>query len=570
MNRKVGYCSIVILLLFGLTACSDGPSAVIYPAAKVITMNPGQPVAQAVAVSDGTIVGVGTLQQLETLLAGQPYQVDQRWAGKVIMPGFIEPHLHPYLAGILLPMEFITPHDWDLPGKYSPGVQGSAAYLSRLREVEQAQEEGDWLWSWGYHQDFHGELSRTVLDELSATRPIVVWHRSFHEIYVNTRALEELGLAGTEIDHPQVKLAKGHFYENGLQVLLPELMPKLLNPFRYLKAMSQARDIIHAGGITTVGDGAFGSINLDIEYLILRFSSWARSSSPFRFQVLLDGKALGAKLGHQQAMERMLELDDKSTEKIHFPNRQVKLFADGAAYSLLMQMREDYLDGHHGEWLMTPEELEAAARVYWQADFQLHIHVNGDLGLDRTLDIIAKLQDEYPRQDHRSTIHHLAYARPDQAARMADLGMRVSANPYYVWALADKYAEVGLGPERAYNMVPLQSMNKAGVPISLHSDFTMAPAQPLLLAWAAASRETAAGNVVGEVERLSVQKALEGITIEAARQMQQEQSIGSLEQGKLADFTVLEQDPFELPLKELKDIAIWGTVLAGKIHPLQQ
>ncbi len=551
-------CSIVI------AGCSSDHSATIYSARSIITMNPDQTRAQAVGVVEGKIHHVGTLAEVNKSLAGYDVKEDHRFADKILMPGFIEPHLHPYLAGILLPMEFITPHDWDMPGKKAKGVRGQKAYLSRLQQASDAED--DILWSWGYHHYFHGELTRDILDQISPEKPIIVWHRSFHEIYVNSAAINELGIENTE--HPQVDWKKGHFYENGLKLLLPHIMPKLTRPWRYLPALTHGRDIVHAGGITTVSDGAFGTIDFDTEWTALRFSSWNRSSSPFNFVVLADGKGLGAAMGYETASDFIDKLPEMNTDQVSFLPKQVKLFADGAAYSQLMQMSEGYLDGHHGEWLMEPEELEKAARVFWKDDYQLHIHVNGDLGLDKTLDIIERLQSEYPREDHRSTIHHLAYARTDQATRMAELGVRVSANPYYVWALADKYSEVGLGPERAQNMVPLRSLVDAGVPISFHSDFTMAPAEPLLLAWAAATRLTADGNLAAPEQRIDLDTALRAITVVAAEQLQMESIIGSIEKGKRADFTVLEADPYTTPIENLKDIPIWGTVLGGNVKPI--
>jgi len=546
--------------------CSSDHTATIYTAKSIITMNPEQTRAEAVAVIDGKIHAVGTLVEVRESLANVNFIENKRFADKILMPGFIEPHLHPYLAGILLPMEFITPHDWDMPGKKVKGVRGSDAYRARLEEVVETTD--DWLWSWGYHHDFHGELDRSILDKISPDKPVIVWHRSFHEIYINSAAVKAFELADTQ--HPQVDWEKGHFYENGLEVLLPHIMPKLTRPWRYLPALTHGRDIVHAGGITTVSDGAFGTIDFDTEWTALRFSSWNRSSSPFNFMVLADGKGLGTAMGYEPARDFINQLSEKNTDQVTFLPKQVKLFADGAAYSQLMQMSEGYLDGHHGEWLMTPQELEKAARVFWLDDYQLHIHVNGDLGLDKTLDIIETLQGEYPRQDHRSTIHHLAYARPDQASRMAKLGVRVSANPYYVWALADKYSEVGLGAERAQNMVPLKSLVDAGVPFSFHSDFTMAPVEPLLLAWAAATRLTADGNIAGPDQRISLDMALRAITIDAAEQLQLEKRIGSIEIDKVADFTVLESDPYQIPIEQLKDIPIWGTVLAGEVHPIMQ
>ncbi|GAB3094477.1 amidohydrolase [Aestuariicella hydrocarbonica] len=556
-----------LFLLSGLlSGCSNDNNATIYTAQAIITMNPQQPRAEAIAVLNGKIEAVGDLATVTAAVAHHNPQVDRSFQGKAILPGFIEPHLHPYLAGILLPMEFITPHDWDMPGKQAKGVRGRDAYLEQLKNADQKLGSDEWLWTWGYHPYFHGELTRADLDQISTQRPIVVWHRSFHEIIVNTAVLNELELEDTA--HPQVNFAEGHFYENGLYQLVPHIMPMLTSPFRYLGALRHARDIIHAGGVTTVSDGAFGTMDFDKEWLSMRFSSWNRSSSPFRFMVLADGKGLGKQMGHEQAKAFIKTLPEKNTGKVTFLPRQVKLFADGAAYSQLMQMRDGYLDGHHGEWLMTPDELETTARLYWRDDFQIHIHVNGDLGLDATLDIIEKLQREYPRKDHRTTVHHLAYARPEQAQRMAHLGVRVSANPYYVWALADKYAEVGLGPERAHHMVPLKSVVDAGVPLSFHSDFTMAPVQPLLLAWAAATRLTAEGRVVGADQRISLDDALKSITLDAASQLRMEDSIGSLSVGKNADFTILEQDPYTQPIERLKDIPVWGTVLEGKKQPI--
>lgn len=567
-----------LLLTVMVNACSspEGPVAgvssepiAVYRARSIITMDPTRPRAEVIAIQGDHIVAVGALADIERVLGDRPWNIDDRFSDKVLMPGFIEPHLHPYISGILLPMKFITPHDWNLPGRQVKGVRGRDDYLAALRAHETTLADDEWLWSWGYHPLFHGELSRADLDAIAASRPMVVWHRSFHEIYLNSAALRALGIDQAVVDaHPQADYAAGHFYENGLQLLLPALTPLLFEPGRYINALREARQIIHAGGITTVGDGAFGTMDVEQELQALVAAGWDTRFNPFRTLLLLDGKALGAKVGHEQVRRMIDYMPRRDLDRIKFSPRQVKLFADGAAYSQLMQMSEPYLDGHQGEWMMEPAELEAAARVYWNAGFQIHVHVNGDAGLDRTLDILQTLQRENPRKDHRFTIHHLAYARPDQAQRLADLGGMVQANPYYLWALADAYAETGLGAERAAHMVPLNSFAKTGMRIALHSDFTMAPAQPLLLAWAAATRITAQGNVAASEERLSLHQALRAITIDAAFQLGREREFGSLEVGKKADLTVLMQDPYQVSLEALKDIPIWGTVFEGTLFPL--
>ncbi len=148
-----------------------------------------------------------------------------------------------------------------------------------------------------------------------------------------------------------------------------------------------------------------------------------------------------------------------------FPG-QIKLFADGAIISQLMQMKDGYLDGHKGEWIIPPDELEKRMRLFWNAGYQIHIHVNGDLGLEALLDIIEKLMAESPRADHRTVIVHFANSTEEQVGRIARLGAIVSANPYYPVGFADKYGEVGLGPQRADVMVRAASVLKHGVPLS--------------------------------------------------------------------------------------------------------
>ncbi len=147
------------------------------------------------------------------------------------------------------------------------------------------------------------------------------------------------------------------------------------------------------------------------------------------------------------------------------------------------------------------------------------------------------------------------------------MGIQVSANPFYPWALGDKYSEIGLGPERARNITRLGDLERNGVSVSFHSDLPMAPAAPLTLAGIAASRVSANGNVLAPEQKMSVQAALRGITIDAAKAIQQDKTIGSIEVGKQADFTILEQDPTEYVPEEFKNIEVWGTVVGGQIFP---
>jgi predicted amidohydrolase YtcJ len=151
---------------------------------------------------------------------------------------------------------------------------------------------------------------------------------------------------------------------------------------------------------------------------------------------------------------------------------------------------------------------------------------------------------------------------------MAALGAHASVNPYYIHALADDYAKLGLGEERASQITRTGDMLRQGLRVSFHSDFMMAPTEPLFLAWCAATRITTSGKVASPTEQLSLVQALRGITIDAAWALKLDHEIGSIVAGKRADFCVLAEDPFELGADGLKDLRVAGTVFEGNVRML--
>jgi len=558
------------------TACASAPEAplgdaTIYPAARVRTMNPGQPTAEAIAVAGGRFVGVGSVADLsEQLEGGYRVRVDERFRERVLLPGFVENHLHPIMAAVLLPMEWVTPYDWNLPDRRVEGLVGHDAYLARLRELDALHPEGEPLFAWGYHPLFHGELARGDLDAISSERPIVAWHRSFHEIIVNTAALEWLGISRADVaGHHQVDWEKGHFFETGLFVAVHRLNPTILSPDWIRRGLALTRDAIHMGGVTTVGDMSTGNFSLELEHAAM-LAHITGADVPFRTLLIPSVRAIEIQQGSPEAAFATIEsLPERNREKLEFV-RQVKLFSDGAFFSQLSQLSEGYLDGHHGEWLMEPADLLATARRYWNAGYQIHVHVTGDLGATAALDALDALQAETRRDDHRYTLHHYGYGTDAQAQQIADADVLVSANPYYLYQMSDIYSEVGYGPQRAERISPLGGLANRGVTVALHSDFTMAPIEPLRLAWVSVNRLAASGRVMAPEEKLTVMQALRAITIDSARTIRLEEEIGSIEVGKRADLAILERDPLAVAPEALGDIQVWGTMLDGEIFPVER
>jgi len=553
---------------------SSGQKTIIYTAKKIVTMDLQNPAATAVAVSGKRIITAGTLDEVKRFLGKIPYDVDDTFASKVILPGLIDQHLHPVLGALTLAMEVIAPEDWFVPGKIWKKASGSAEYIARLTEANaKMKNPSDWLFTWGYHQYFHGPIDKKTLDTISGTRPIVVWHRSCHEFYLNTAALQALGISeesvkGKGLWSEQIDYAKGHFYEGGLNLVVPALLPKLATPERFIFGLKQMVRMLHGNGVTAFNEpGALITPPMwKLYHQIL-----GAEDVPFYSFFLADGRGIVDQYGLERALaetEKVIALAPPGSGKIQFFDKQIKLFADGAIISQLMQMKDGYLDGHHGEWIMVPEELEKRAKLYWDNGYQLHIHVNGDEGLEVVLDILEGLMRDNPHPDSRTVIVHFANSTEAQVDRIARLGAIVSANPYYVTGFADKYCEVGLGPARADSMVRSASVTKHGIPYSFHSDLPMGPSHPLYLAWCGANRITHSGRVAGPEQRIAIDTALRAITIEAAYSWRKENEIGSIAPGKIANLTILEEDPFSVEPSKLKDIPIWGTMFEGRLFPI--
>jgi predicted amidohydrolase YtcJ len=550
------------------------PQATVYVARKVITMEPNSDGADAVVVVGDRVLGSGPRAEVEARLGDQPYTIDETFADKVIIAGLIDQHVHPTLAALTLTLEIIAIEDWVLPGGTSKAALTPEDYIARLTAAEAALEDPDeQLMTWGYHHYFHGVVRRQQLDAISATRPIIIWHRSGHEFVINTPALEMLDITSDfvnsfgETAKKQSSFEDGHFFEQGALALLPKIGSTLASPERLQAGLEMTRDYFHRSGITmSCEPGGVLSKNLqDAQNRI-----FGGSDVPMRMHYIPDGKSLAALYSGPELITQTEALMSWGEGRVSFLPLQVKLFADGAIFSQLMQMRDGYTDGHTGEWMMDLDVFNPAFDTYWEAGYQIHIHQNGDAGLDMVLDALERNMRRMPRPDHRMTVVHFGYARLDQVERLTALGAIVSANPYYVTALSDRYGELGLGPERADQLVPIGDVVARSVPVSLHSDMPMAPSQPLFLVWSAVNRTTMSGRVAAPEQRLTVEQALRAVTIDAAQSLRLEGEIGSIAPGKFANFTILEDDPFTVDPATIKDIGVWGTVFEGVVYPVGQ
>ncbi|MFZ5832818.1 MAG: amidohydrolase [Planctomycetota bacterium] len=547
-------------------------NATIYAAREILTMNPKKPRAQAVAIQDGRFVAVGTVAQVEAA-TGKGAKIDKTFVDKVLVAGFVEQHVHPVLAALTMNTKVISIEDWDAIDGFSPAARDETTYQDRLQTALAAHADNSKPFvTWGYHHYFHGGMSRAMLDKLAPDFPVIVWHRSCHEFYLNSAALKQTGIdaalvAGfTQGQKDQLDFEKGHFFEQGAMAVLGKLAPILASPAQFKSGLEFTEAYYHRAGITVACEPG-GFFSKPMQEMIN--SVYSDDATPFNHYFIADGKSFAARnpKDAKALVKDTQQVLSWGQGRTRYLPKQVKLLTDGAIYSQLMMMKDGYTDGHDGAWIMDPPVFSYAFQSYWDAGYQIHIHNNGDAGLDVLLDNLDKAMQRNPRQDHRTVIVHFGFATTEQVARAGKLSAIVSANPYYVTALAGRYAKLGIGPERSKNMVPLGDVVKNGMSLSFHSDMPMAPAKPLQLMWAAVNRLTAEGQVAGPEHKVSLDVALRAMTIDAAFSIQLENEVGSIEVGKMANLTILQENPYAVPPTKIKDIAVWGTMLEGRVQP---
>lgn len=588
IKTTIKLSALAIALVSGLTACSNNSSSgsstlfteasdspiTVYSAKDIITMSDAIEQANAVAVQNGKIIAVGEENDILAKYQntnGFTHNTD--YAENILTPGLIEPHAHAWLFAAVSNAHFITPADWSLPWGDVKGVVGQEAYLARLKELEASLPEGEPLVTWGWHRYFHGELDRSMLDEISTDRPIVVWQRSVHELFFNTAALDMFDVKaedweGDENHFNYMDYEKGHAYETGLYVAVPMLFQLVATPEKFAEGIERVKEYFQAGGVTTVVDPGI-MLPADMTAAMVNIiDSGVPMMDYFMIpagNTVYDHSGKDADVAFDIVKQTVKNPTTNGEYARWLPN-QVKLFSDGAAYAQLMMMKDGYTDGHEGAWIQYPEDLENSMRPYWNNDYTVTVHSNGDYGLEVAVNIMEKLNEEKARDDHRTSFHHLAYTDPADIQRATDLGANFSVNPFYLHVLGEQYSLHGIGPERAQYTSRGRSFLDAGATLSFHSDAPMAPGRPLALAWTAVNRTGLSGKTLGESEKMTMKESMRAITIDAAYAARLEDQVGSIDLGKHANFAILAEHPYEVEANNpdaIKDIEVVATVFNG-------
>jgi predicted amidohydrolase YtcJ len=550
----------------------------VFTAKKIYTMNPGRPEARAVAVCRDRIVSIGdSLDDLKDWTSKVPTTVDTRFANKTMFPGFIEAHSHPLLGAITANLPAIAA--LDTPQAYGPdikGVKSEAEAFERMRRFESEMKDPTTpILIWGWDVPAMGRhLTRQDLDKISTTRPVLVWDASQHHGYVNSALIaqkkipNDLKIVGVGRDDKGELNGQFLGVPAASYVILPLLVSKLA-PAEASRLMRWLIDLNRRNGITTTTDHSMGIFSVDAEAGLLN-AVFNNPETPQRLMAIPAIHSFLAKYGTaEKAMDAVHALQAKSTDRLMY--RGVKFFTDDSFNGLTFKAGGmGYIDGNVGQWITSPDKLEALMEPWWKDGQQLFVHSIGVEAQDATLSTLRKLQAKAPRTDHRFTFEHVGMARYDQIRAMKALGASANVNLYYVWLRGEAYPKV-FGKDRAEDLSPVGTMVREGVPTTFHSDYPVAPPKPLLGVTLGLTRVGQSNSkTLGTDQRINLEQALRMITIDAAYVLGLDNKIGSIEPGKLADFTVLEQDPHQVKPAAIRDIPVWGTVLGGRVFPTSE
>jgi predicted amidohydrolase YtcJ len=500
---------------------------------NIITMDSSQPSAEAVAIKKNRIVKVGTNKEIKSCIGKDTKVINLK--GRTVVPGLIDAHIHVSDFG-----KFLT---W-LDLKNAKSIK---EMKTKIQERAQKIPEGRWIIGNGWNQTRFVEKrypDRRDLDEVSPNNPVVIYHECGRVCLVNSKALELANLTcetyapagGTIEKETKTGEPSGILRENATDLVwktIPEPSEDEL-----IESVSLACEKILEAGVTSIHWIVASSTEL-----LMAQRLYSENRLPLRVHIIAPVNLLD-------------QLGSKSG------TLGVKVFIDGSLAARTAALKKPYSDipSTKGKPLYSQKELNTLVAKAHKAHFRLVMHAMGDQAIDMALFAIEKALMEAPRKDHRHRLEHASVLNQDLIRHIKKLGITVSVQPkcviseFSVWSAVER-----LGFERAKLLYPLKSLINEGILVVGGSDCPMEPISPLSGIQAAVTRP------FFPEEQISVYEALRMYTINGAYASSEEQVKGSIEEGKLADLTVLSGDPRTVSPSKIGYIEVKMTVVGGKV-----
>jgi predicted amidohydrolase YtcJ len=532
------------------------PAPVLVTGAHIITMNAQAPVTEAMLVQDGRIAWLGKLEDAPEASEG----VERlNLHGKVVVPGFVEPHMH------LPPLAMM--HDFSNIGPNR--FETTDAALTQLAKDAEATPAGEWVVGRQFDPSLQtgpDYLTAEMLDQVSTDHPVFVYNTSLHLGYCNSVALDIAGIdastpdpQGAEIGRDSQGNPNGVLKAGPAMALVVRHNRKLKNDNIVegcLNVLGQA----NAVGITTLcdqGTGMFQGVKeLDV-YQSMRESG--RMTARFRYSV-------------SQAMaDRWDEVQLTWGEGDEWVRRTGwKIVSDGSNQGRTGLQREAFMgsEGENARGMAYIEKavLDEAVERRLREGWAVCVHANGDAAIDRALDAFAKAKAKgLDPAAKRCRIEHCSILHDEQINKMAELGLSPSFLIGHVHYWGKAFVEDIFGLEKASKLDRTGACEDQGIRWSLHSDDPVTEMNPLRCMENAVVRNMwRSDELLSPEERVPAAAALRAMTIDAAWQCHSDHEVGSLETGKFADFVVLAEDPLTAAPETLGQIQVLETWVGGR------
>lgn len=521
---------------------------------SLITLDEAQPRSEAMAISGGRILAVGSRADLESFVGPGTKLLEHKTG--TVLPGFVEPHLHLVSSALVFDGVDCSPYT----------NKTLDAVLAALKDAVAKAPQGQTVVGQLFDPSLlpgQPDLTATLLDQISTQVPIVVMNASQHFFYVNSAAYAAAGITADTPNPPggdygaRNGTLTGIVAENAAMLSFIKVLPPL-TPDVIGKAITGIATMAAKAGVTYIHEAATGAIAGTQEVDLLH-QVFAQPGFPVRGSLSLWGE----------------RLEDFITAGIvpgsgddRLRSQTVKWVSDGSNQGYTGYMRENYLGRDtRGAANFTPEQLAANFARTVQAGWPIMCHANGDAALDMVMAAFEQTATS-PAWDpgSRHRIEHSSLLHDEHIAAMATLGITPSFLMNHVRLWGKVMRDDILGPQRAGLLDRYGSAVTAGLRASFHCDFSVSPIGPLnYIATAAARTMADGGEVLNPAERVSVAQALKGATIDAAWMCHADALAGSLAAGKAADFVLLDADPVahEADPDAVREIAVLATYLDG-------
>lgn len=544
---SVAFCINMVIYASVSAAENAATQATLIVEGRIWTGDAEQPWAEAVAIGGDRILAVGPREQIAKLAGDDTQKIDA--PDGLVVPGLIDTHIHLIEGGLRLSQVQLR------------DAATREEFVRRIAEYAKKQPPGTWITGGDWdHSLWGGELpSRDWIDEVTPDHPVWINRLDGHMALANTAAMRAAKIGddvkdvdGGEIVRDPAGRPTGVFKDNAMGLI--DRAEPTASLQQMLDATVAAMDYLAARGVTSVHHlGTF-------QHLEVFRIAHKRGLMKTRIYACTP-------LSQWQRLADEVEARGNGDDWLRIGG--LKGYVDGSLGSHTAAFLEPFIDAPTDRGLLvnTAEDLESWTTGADRAGLQVVVHAIGDRAIRLQLDVFERVAAANGPRDRRFRIEHAQHIAPNDISRFAKLSVIPSMQPYH--AIDDgRWADQFIGAKRSETTYAFRSLLDSGARLAFGSDWYVAPPTPMEGIYAAVTRRTLDGKNPGgwvPQQKITVEESLKAYTIDAAYSAFSENSLGSLEPGKLADLVILERNLFDVPPEELNTVPIAATIVGGKV-----